>query len=93
MSNIEEQTVQLYSNVTGSKEPGNDSGQGRCKSIQKFYDSVPATNVVILIPPWLAIWPSASAWNPLFFSPPPSCHPNGDTDTTRMRHARAIAVN
>lgn len=47
MSNTEEQTVQLYSNVTGSKEPGNDSGQGRSKSIQKFYDSVPATNVIL----------------------------------------------
>ena len=46
MSNIEEQTVHLYDGryvyVTGPNMPGNDSGQGRIKSIQKFHDSVPA---------------------------------------------------
>jgi hypothetical protein len=80
--------VQLYSNVTGPKESGNDSGQGRSKSIQKFYDSVLATNVVILATVGHL---SASTRNPLFFSPPPSCRPNGGA--TQMRYGRAIAIN
>jgi hypothetical protein len=73
MSNIEEQTVQLYSNVTGPKEPRNESGQGRSKSIQKFHDSVPAQSTMLFLPRWPSgpVLPRGTRCS----SPLPSCHP------------------